>query len=316
MGESDALRYVLFRVEQVAPTDATVLILGETGTGKELVARAIHNSSPRKDRPLVKVNCAGLPSNLVESELFGREKGAFTGAHQMQMGRFELANGSTILLDEIGELPLELQAKLLRVLQDGEFERLGSPRTINVDVRVIAATNRNLQEQVEQGLFRRDLWYRLNVFPITVPPLKQRRGDIPLLATAFVKRFSTKLGRPGLTISDQTMQSLQAYSWPGNVRELENVIERAVITTRGRILRLAESLDRGEITAAPSASKKTLEQMERTYILQVLEETNWKIEGPRGAAEILGLNPSTLRGRLRKLGLKRASSPMPPRKSR
>jgi transcriptional regulator with GAF, ATPase, and Fis domain len=308
IGQSDALKYVLFRVQQVAPTDATVLILGETGTGKELVARAIHNRSPRKDRPLVKVNCAGLPANLIESELFGREKGAFTGAHQRQTGRFELANGSTILLDEIGELPLELQPKLLRVLQDGEFQRLGSPQTVQVDVRVIAATNRDLEVQMREGRFRRDLWYRLNVFPVTVPPLRQRQEDIPMLVQAFVKRFCTKLGRSLLNISNRTMQSLQAYSWPGNVRELENVIERAVITTAGRTLRLAEALDQDEMPAERLHPRQTLDEMERSYVLRILEETNWRIEGQKGAAKILGLNPSTLRGRLRKLGLKRPST--------
>ena len=231
IGGSDALKYVLYKVNQIAPTDTTALILGETGTGKELIARAIHSASGRRERPLVKVNCAALPANLIESELFGHERGAFTGAFARQAGRFELANGGTLFLDEIGELPLELQAKLLRVLQDKEFERLGGSKTITVDVRLISATNRNLEHEVRAGRFRQDLWYRINVFPITLPPLRERKEDIPLLATAFVARLSKRLGRVIRKIPERAMDELQSYDWPGNIRELENVIERAVIST-------------------------------------------------------------------------------------
>jgi transcriptional regulator with GAF, ATPase, and Fis domain/FixJ family two-component response regulator len=307
IGQSESLRYVLFKVEQVSATDATVLILGETGTGKELIARAIHNASSRGNRPLVKVNCATLPPNLIESELFGHEKGAFTGAETRLIGRFELANGATIFLDEIGELPVELQVKLLRVLQDGEFERLGSTRTIRVDVRVIAATNRNLEQEVENGRFRRDLWYRLNVFPITVPPLRQRREDIPLLVNAFVTRFSKKLGKEIRTTAQETMRSLQDYPWPGNVRELENVIERAVINAQGPTLRVTEKLETPRASDMAEMHRKSLEEVERDYIVQILEETHWRVDGPRGAALILGLNPATLRSRMRKLGIRRPS---------
>ncbi|MGD9033796.1 MAG: sigma 54-interacting transcriptional regulator, partial [Desulfobacteraceae bacterium] len=301
IGQSDALKYVLFKVEQVAPTDATALILGETGTGKELVARAIHNASSRGDRPLVKVNCATLPSNLIESELFGHEKGAFTGAQMKQIGRFELADGGTIFLDEIGELPLDLQVKLLRVLQDGEFERLGSSRTIKSDVRVIAATNRNLKEAVRKGRFREDLWYRLNVFPITVPPLRQRREDIPLLVKSFVQRFSMKMGKVITTIAPQETEALQNYSWPGNVRELENVIERAVIVSQGPAL----SVEVPKTSESITGGKRALEEVDREHIVRVLEESGWRIEGKSGAAQILGLNPGTLRSRMKKLGIKR-----------
>ena len=236
IGQSDGLKYVLYRAEQVAPQDTTVLILGETGTGKELIAAAIHNLSPRKDRPLITVNCAALPANLIESELFGREKGAFTGADTRQVGRFEIAHGSTLCLDEIGELPLDLQAKLLRVIQYNEFERLGSSQTIKVDVRIVATTNRNLEEEVRQGRFRQDLYYRLNVFPITVPPLRQRKEDIPLMVQAFIERYSKKLGKQITSIQKETMKALQDYPWPGNVRELESIIERAVILCPGPVL--------------------------------------------------------------------------------
>jgi transcriptional regulator with GAF, ATPase, and Fis domain len=301
IGQSDALKYVLFKVEQVAPTDATALILGETGTGKELVARAIHNASSRRDRPLVKVNCATLPSNLIESELFGHEKGAFTGAQAKQIGRFELADGGTLFLDEIGDLPLDLQVKLLRVLQDGEFERLGSSRTIKSDVRVIAATNRNLKEEVNKGRFREDLWYRLNVFPITVPPLRQRKEDIPLLVGSFVSKYSIKMGKEITTIAPEETEALQNYSWPGNVRELENVIERAVIVTQGPTL----SVEIPKTSESTAYGKQTLEEIEREHIIRVLETSAWKIEGKGGAAQILGLNPGTLRSRMKKLGIKR-----------
>ena len=245
LGQSDGLKYVLYRAEQVAPLNTTVLILGETGTGKELIAAAIHDLSPRKDRPLITVNCAALPGNLMESELFGREKGAFTGADTRRIGRFEVANGSTLCLDEIGELPLELQAKLLRVIQHNEFERLGSSQTIKVDVRIVATTNRNLEEEVRQGRFRQDLYYRLNVFPITVPPLRQRKDDIPLLVQAFVARYARKVGKQITSIQKETMKALQDYPWPGNIRELESIIERAVILCPGPALQLADKLEIG-----------------------------------------------------------------------
>jgi PAS domain S-box-containing protein len=303
LGQSDGLKYVLYRAEQVAPTNTTVLILGETGTGKELIAAAIHNMSPRKDRPLISVNCAALPANLMESELFGREKGAFTGADTRQVGRFEVANGSTLCLDEIGELPLEAQAKLLRAIQHNEFERLGSSHTIKVDARIVATTNRNLEEEVRKGRFRQDLYYRLNVFPITVPPLRQRKEDIPLLVQAFIERYARKLGKQITSIQKETMMALQDYPWPGNVRELESVLERAVILCPGPVLQLADKL---EISSLPmSSTMRTLEEMERNQILKTLSETRWRIEGKDGAAAILGLHPSTLRARMHKLGILR-----------
>ena len=303
IGQSDGIKYVLYRAEQVAPTNATVLLLGETGTGKELIAAAIHNLSPRKERPLITVNCAALPPNLLESELFGREKGAFTGAETRQIGRFEIADGSTLCLDEIGELPLEMQAKLLRVIQHGTFERLGSSKTINVDVRIVATTNRNLEEEILHGRFRKDLYYRLNVFPITVPPLRQRTEDIPLLVQAFVERYSRKMGKQITSISKETMRALQSYPWPGNVRELESIIERAVILSPGPGLQLAENL----CTPSSSISSEggTLKEMERNLIMKALSETEWRIEGKNGAAKILGLHPSTLRARMHKLGIVR-----------
>jgi formate hydrogenlyase transcriptional activator len=303
IGNSDELRYTLYKVEQIAQTDTTVLILGETGTGKELIARAIHASSPRKNRALVKVNCATLPLNLMESELFGHERGAFSGAIARRLGRFEVADGATLFLDEIGELPLELQTKLLRVIQDGEFERLGSSRTLTVDVRIIAATNRNLEEEVRNGRFRKDLWYRLNIFPITVPPLRNRLEDLPLLVEFFVDKVSRKLGKSIDYIPKSVMNALQNYHWPGNVRELENVIERAVINASENKLRLMDSLDNPQkhLTTTP----KTLEKVERDHIVRTLEETRWKVSGKNGASDILGLNPSTLRARMRKLGIRR-----------
>ena len=303
IGNSDELRYTLYKVEQIAQTDTAVIILGETGTGKELIARAIHGSSPRKNRALVKVNCATLPLNLMESELFGYEKGAFTGAVDRRLGRFEVADGATLFLDEIGELPLELQAKLLRVIQDGEFERLGSSRTLKVDVRIIAATNRNLEEEVRNGRFRKDLWYRLNVFPITVPPLRNRKQDLPLLVDFFVDRVSRKLGKSIDYIPKSIMNALQNYHWPGNVRELENVIERSVINASGNKPRLMDILDNPQkhLTTTP----KTLETVERDHIVRILEETRWKVAGKNGASEILGLNSSTLRARMRKLGIRK-----------
>jgi formate hydrogenlyase transcriptional activator len=303
LGQSDGLKYVLYRAEQVAPTNTTVLILGETGTGKELIAAAIHNLSPRKDRPLISVNCAALPVNLIESELFGREKGAFTGADTRQVGRFEVANGSTLCLDEIGELPLEVQAKLLRAIQHNEFERLGSSHTIKVDTRIVATTNRNLEEEVRRGRFRQDLYYRLNVFPITVPPLRQRKEDIPLLVQAFIERYARKLGKQITSIQKETMKALQDYPWPGNVRELESVLERAVILCPGPVLQLADKL---EISSLPlSSTVRTMEEMERNQILKTLSETRWRIEGKDGAAAILSLHPSTLRARMHKLGILR-----------
>jgi PAS domain S-box-containing protein len=304
IGHSDAIKYVLYKIEQVAPTDSTVLITGETGTGKELVARAIHSASRRKNRPLVKVNCAALSASLIESELFGHERGAFTGAAARKIGRFELANDATIFLDEIGELPLELQVKLLRVIQEGEFERLGSSKTIKADVRIIAATNRNLQTEVQKGLFREDLYYRLNVFPITVPPLKQRSEDVPLLVEHFVQRFSKKLGKEITSVSPATLKSLREYSWPGNIRELANVIERAVINTQGEVLRLTDHFGIAHPEES-SVSSKTLEEIEREHITRTLDDNGWRIEGPTGAAKILGLNPSTLRTRMTKLRIQK-----------
>jgi len=302
VGSSDPLKYVMFKIEQVAPTDSTVLVMGETGTGKELVARAIHTASLRRDRPMVKLNCAALSPSLIESELFGHEKGAFTGAIGRKIGRFELADGATIFLDEIGELPLELQVKLLRVIQEGELERLGSSKTVKVDVRVIAATNRNLQDQVNKGLFREDLWYRLNVFPITVPPLRHRREDVPILAEHFTKTFARKIGKEIGYIAPATMTALCNYSWPGNVRELANVIERAVINSHGGVLRVREQLNAPVVDTGDSTNR-TLEEVERDYIVRVLELKGWKIEGPNGAAQNLGMNPSTLRTRMAKLGI-------------
>jgi DNA-binding NtrC family response regulator len=306
IGRSKALERVFFQVEQVAPQDATVLLLGETGTGKGVVARAIHNRSARRDQPLVTVDCTALPANLIESELFGREKGAFTGADARQMGRFELADGGTMFLDEIGEMPLELQTKLLRVIQDGEFERLGSPRTIKVDVRIIAATNRNLQEEIGRGRFRQDLFYRLNVFPIAIPPLRQRKEDIPLLVNFFVAKFNKKIGRVFETVEKETLKILQEYDWPGNVRELENVIERAVISSQGASLRVLDRFETSRLGGDEVGQDvKALGEMERDYILRVLQKTSWRIEGKAGAAIIVGLNPSTLRGRMRKHGIRR-----------
>ena len=303
VGDSDALRYVMFRVDQVAATTATVLLFGETGTGKELVARAIHRRSPRRNRPMVVVNCAALPANLIESELFGRERGAFTGAHASQIGRFELANKGTIFLDEVGELPLELQPKLLRVLQEGQVERLGNPRTVDVDVRVIAASNRDLTEEVRQGRFRRDLYYRLNVFPITLPSLRDRPEDIAVLARHLVKRLSRTLQKRIDTIPSQVMQLLESCDWPGNVRELENVLQRAIILSPTTTLALGEAW----MPAAqePQTSAVTLVDMERRHIRGVLDATRWRIEGSSGAAQLLGLKPSTLRSRMLKLGIVR-----------
>jgi formate hydrogenlyase transcriptional activator len=304
VGDSDALRYVMFRVDQVASTDATVLLHGETGTGKELVARAIHRRSTRRERPFVVVNCAAMPATLIESELFGRERGAFTGAHTSQIGRFELATRGTIFLDEIGELPLEIQPKLLRVLQEGQVDRLGNPRSIDVDVRVIAATNRDLSEEVREGRFRRDLYYRLNVFPITLPSLRQHREDVPQLVRYLVDRLGRTLRRRIDTIPDEVMETLQAHDWPGNVRELENVLQRAMIVSRGGTLSLGEAW-LPALEQVPSCETATLIEVERRHITRVLGGARWRIEGAGGAAQVLGLRPSTLRSRMLKLGISR-----------
>ena len=304
IGKSAPLRQVLKKIEQVAPTDTSVLIQGETGTGKELLARAIHNLSQRKAHPLVKVNCGAIPAGLVESELFGHEKGAFTGALQRREGRFELADGGTIFLDEVGELPLDVQAKLLRVLQEGEFERVGSSKVTKVNVRLIAATNRDLKEAVKSGGFRSDLFYRLDVFPIRVPSLKERKVDIPLLVSFFVSRFAKKLGKQIQGVSKDTMERLTKYPWPGNIRELQNLIERAVVLAEGPVLKIDDAMLglEEDFESAPVA----LEDVERLHILRTLAETNWVIHGNRGAANILGINPSTLRSRMLKLGIKRS----------
>jgi len=305
VGESEKIHQVLRKAEQVAKTDASVLLLGETGTGKELIARAIHEASKRNRRPMVKVNCAALPSALVESELFGRERGAYTDALTREIGRFELANGSTLFLDEIGELPLELQAKLLRVLQEGEFERLGSPKTIQVDVRLIAATSRNLELAMKEGRFREDFFYRINVFPITIPPLRERREDIPPLVWHFVNELGRRMGRQIENIHGPTMEAFKSYSWPGNVRELRNVIERFLITSMGTVFHADWQSIEEPATAVPS---QMLEEVERAHILQVLESTRWRIRGAAGAARILGLKPTTLESRMIKLGVTRPKS--------
>jgi PAS domain S-box-containing protein len=317
IGGSTALRNVLAKVGQAAPTDSTVLVLGETGTGKELVARAVHNLSRRKDRPLIKLNCSALPTGLVESELFGHEKGAFTGATERRTGRFELAEGGTIFLDEVGELPPEAQAKLLRVLQEREFERVGGSKTIRVDVRVIAATNRDLTHAVASGKFREDLYYRLNVFPVALPPLRDRTEDIPLLVHYFVARYAAKVGRAINSVPKDAMQRLMDYRWPGNVRELENVVERAVILSPGPELTVAPELLPVLPAAAapapirmdvPSGEPAALEDVDRQHILAVLKRTGWRIDGPQGAAKLLNMNPSTLRSRMQKLGIRRSTA--------
>ena len=297
LGQSAAIQGVLQQVEQVAPTGATVLILGETGTGKELVAEAIHRLSPRQGKLLVKVNCAALPAALVESELFGRERGAFTGALTRQAGRFEAADEATIFLDEIGELSLEVQAKLLRVLQEGQFERLGSSKTLQVNVRIIAATNHDLADRVRRGHFRADLFYRLNVFPMRVPPLRERAEDIPLLVWAFVREFSARMGKRITQVPRRTMEALQRRPWRGNVRELRNVIEHSVIITAGEALQVAPPEE------PALAQGGTLSERERAQIVATLEQTGWRIKGPQGAAAILGLKPSTLYFRMQKLGI-------------
>ena len=315
IGGSAALQSVLAKVGQVATTDSTVLILGETGTGKELVARAVHNASRRKDRPLIKLNCSALPTGLIESELFGHEKGAFTGATEKRAGRFELADGGTIFLDEVGELPPEAQVKLLRVLQEREFERVGGAKTIRVDVRVIAATNRDLAQAVTESRFRQDLYYRLNVFPVRMPPLRERVEDIPLLAHYFVGRYAAKIGRAITRVPKEAMQRLMAYPWPGNVRELENVIERAVILSPGPELAVAPELLPVLPAAAtpvrvesPAADPEALREVERQHIVAVLKRTGWRVDGPQGAARVLNMHPSTLRSRMQKLGIRRSAA--------
>jgi chemotaxis protein methyltransferase CheR len=306
IGQSNSLLYVLGRVKQVAESEATVLIQGETGVGKELIARAVHQSSRQSDKPFVKLNCAALPTNLVESELFGHEKGAFTGADQVRKGRFELADGGTLLLDEISELPMETQAKLLRVLQEGQFERVGGSQTLSVDVRIIATTNRNLKDEIVEGRFRSDLFYRLNVYPITVPPLRQRIDDIPLLVQYFAAQISSRMGKKIDQVPASVMAQLQDHDWPGNVRELRNVLEQAVIRSTSGILKLPKGFDAERfhtIQANPEDGFATIEELEKQHILKVLEATGWRISGPKGASNILGLNASTLRFRIKKLGI-------------
>jgi transcriptional regulator with GAF, ATPase, and Fis domain len=299
LGESRAMREVLHLVEQVAATTSSVLIVGETGTGKELIAESIHQLSSRRHQEMVKVNCAALPSALVESELFGREKGAYTGALTRQAGRFEAADRSTIFLDEIGELSPGVQAKLLRVLQEGRFERLGNPKPFEVDVRVIAATNRDLAAEMRKGRFREDLFYRLNVFPIGVPPLRERPEDVPILVWAFIAEFCSRMGKKITKVPAKTMEALQRHSWPGNVRELRNIIEHSAIISRGETLRVPPLDD----PAQTSTDIIPLEEAEREHILRALEITRWRIKGPRGAAEQLGVKPSTLYSRMEKLSI-------------
>ncbi len=306
VGGSPGIQAVLHNVQQVAGTDSTVLITGETGTGKELVASAIHNSSKRSHRLLVKVNCPALPGGLIESELFGHEKGAFTGALSRKIGRFEMADTGTIFLDEIGDLPLELQAKLLRVLQTGEFERIGGSKTFRVDVRVIAATNRDLEQAIAEKLFRPDLYYRLNVFPVRIPPLRERTKDIPLLVRHFAMMFGAKMGKRIETIPQKTMDSLAGYSWPGNIRELQNVLERAVILSRGTELELGEWPPRATCLEHDT-SVATLAEFERRHIVKALESSGWRVSGERGAAKLLGLKPTTLEARMKKHGIYRTA---------
>lgn len=314
LGNSPELLKLLDRVQATAPTDANVLIIGETGSGKELIARAIHSRSGRKNSPLVKVNCGSIPSGLVESELFGHVKGAFTSASERRIGRFELANGGTLFLDEVGELPLETQVKLLRVLQEQEFEPVGSNRTIKVNVRIIAATNRDLEKAVQSGGFRSDLYYRLNVIPLHVPALRDRQSDIPQMVMAFLQQYAKRMGKPIQSVSQETMRLLVEYSWPGNIRELQNVIERGVVLSKGSILKLgADFLPIGafEPSIAPESIAETkasdsLQEIQRQHILRVLERTNWVISGPKGAGAILDLHPNTLRSLMNRLGIRRA----------
>jgi transcriptional regulator with GAF, ATPase, and Fis domain len=315
VGQSPPVLEAIEKVNRVAKTDAAVLITGETGTGKELFARAIHSASKRHAKPLIKLNCAALPTSLVESELFGHEKGAFSGAINRRIGRFELANGGTIFLDEIGEVPMDVQVKLLRVLQEREFERIGGTETIKVDVRIVAATNRDLTRAIRDGKFREDLFYRLNVFPLALPPLRERTGDVALLVQFLVAKFGARVGRRIDAIEQSTMDRLTSYQWPGNIRELENVLERAIILSNDPVLRIdAEvfgALPKPDLPATPSAEKSeepvagSMEGMERNHIVAVLKQTKWVIEGAKGAAKILDLHPNTLRSRMKKLGIKR-----------
>ena len=304
VGQSSIMKNVLAQAEQVAQTDSTVIILGETGTGKELLARAIHGMSSRKDRALVTVNCASLPPALIESELFGRERGAYTGALTKMIGRFELADGSTVFLDEIGELPYEVQSKLLRVLEQGRFERLGSTRPLQVNVRIIAATNRDLAQEVKKGNFRKDLYYRLNVFPIVIPSLRERAEDIPLMVWAFVKEFQKMMGKEIQSIPRKTMEALQSYPWPGNVRELRNVIEHAMILNRDKSLVISMP----GLAPLETQPASHLDDMERRHILSVLERTGWRVAGKNGAAETLGLKRTTLYSKMKKLGIEHSRS--------
>ena len=305
VGTSDALRRVLKSVEQVAPTNATVLVTGETGTGKEVMARAIHQRSLRRDTAMVKVNCAAIPAGLIESELFGHEKGAFTGAVARRVGRFELAHGGTLFLDEIGELPLDLQPKLLRVLQDGEFERVGGSHTFKVDVRVIAATNRDLERECREGRFRLDLYYRLNVFPIALAPLRERKEDIAHLVGHFVKKFAAKLGKPTETVPPRMMAALTTYAWPGNIRELEHLVERAVVLSQGAELAFPDWPPRAAAQGRTPTRVATIEEVERAHIVEVLEATGWRVSGPKGAAALLGMPPTSLETRMKRLGIVR-----------
>jgi len=311
IGKSHMFRRAIYQVEQVGRTSSTVLLLGDTGTGKGLIARRIHQESRRKNHPLVTVNCAALPATLIESELFGHEKGAFTGAVDRKIGRFELADGGTIFLDEVGDLPLELQAKLLRILQDHEFERVGSSTTRTVDTRLIAATNRDLDKLIEQGTFRADLYYRLGVFPIRIPSLRERRDDIPLLVWFFITSLQTRFGKTFEIVSPQAMDALISYDWPGNVRELRNIVERAMILSPGPELEIMEVLPIRRTTrdgAPPRTDERasaSLEEIERSHIISVLEECSWRVRGEDGAAERLGLKRSTLQSRMKKLGIRR-----------
>ena len=307
VGKSAAMKKVLAEAEQVAGTDSTVLLLGETGTGKELLARAIHRMSLRKDRPLITVNCTALPPTLIESELFGREKGAYTGAMTRMTGRFEIADGSTLFLDEIGELPIDLQGKLLRVLEEGSFERLGSTTTLHVDVRIIAATNRDIEQEIKDGNFRKDLFYRLNVFPIVIPPLRERPEDIPPLVRSFAKEFQKKMKKEIESIPKKTLQALKSYSWSGNVRELRNMIEHAMILSTGKTLHV----DVPNRASSETLAAGSLEDIERRHILAVLEKTGWRVAGQGGAAEVLGLKRATLQSKMKKLGIKRSNQAMP-----
>jgi len=306
IGRSPALESVLEQVEQVAPTDSTVLIQGETGTGKELIARAVHDASSRFGRPFIKLNCAAIPFDLLESELFGHERGAFTGAIAQKIGRFELADKGTLFLDEVGDIPPGLQPKLLRVLQEQEFERLGSTRTHQVDVRLVAATNRNLEHMVKRNEFRSDLYYRLNVFPISLPPLRERRADIPALVTHFVELYGRRMGKHIEHVSPDTMSALISYLWPGNIRELQNFIERSVIVTSGNVLH-PPLMSLKTAAAAESIGAITLEDAERGHILKILEQTRWVVSGPNGAASRLGIKRSTLYFRMQKLGISRTN---------